>query len=178
VVGIVGVLIGLLVWLRSYTPLDGTRGGAVMPGAAVLTVEPAFGSDGREVAFPPQRTGGYRAGFDLTNTGRFAIRLDGLAPVDKYYYGPIAPRKLALLRHENAYIDDFVPFHPVTIAPGEQRFLSILFHIDCSGRWGTGSQTSMSTIRLRYTYEHLFHRSQDVQMPLAITLQCRGKIRQ
>jgi hypothetical protein len=153
VVVVVAALVGLFLWLRTYTPLAATP--PVTPGPGLgADVEPTFGSGGKPVFIPAYKPGrNFETTFTLHNTGRFAITVTGLAGPAS---GALAP--VAIARN-------------VRLDPHETALLDVAWRLDCRHAPG---EVAADHVRLRYRYLSLFTRTASVELPFAVTLRCSG----
>jgi hypothetical protein len=192
-IGVVALLVALLLaaflWLRGYAPLtgfeDGAFNGAYGPGPGIARiVDPADGSGGRTVFFAePGLRGTAAAGFDLWNFGRFAVRLDGVVMHSRPPSAPsMAITGAALLRDPRVVSPNATrQFSPVTIQPDGYVHLELRYATACSPsslrqRGHNSTDVAIDSVTLRYSYLRVFHRTQTVEAPYAVTLQCGGKL--
>ncbi|HXY81617.1 MAG TPA: hypothetical protein VEH55_09635 [Gaiellaceae bacterium] len=168
---------GLYVWFRSYAPLAALDTDFA-PGSGVgADVQPVAGSGGKPVFFPAYRRGRiFEAAFTLRNTGRFQVTVAGLAPrapATPPWVGPVA-----LLGTDSATASadpgDLLPFQEVKLARGDTAILVVRYRLDCRGAKATTPDVYSDSVRLRFSYLSLFHRTQTVTLPFAVTLRCVG----
>jgi hypothetical protein len=189
VVALLALLVAALLWLRAYAPLaawdEGAFNGGYGPGPGIVRiVDPATGSGGKTVYFAdPGLHGSASAGFDIHNAGRFAVRLDGVVVGSPPRGGPsMAITGASLLRNPRVMSPtETRPFSPVTLEPDGYVHLVLRYATACSPdslrlRGGNSSLAAIDTVTLRYTYLHVFHRTQTVEAPYAMTLQCGGTL--
>ena len=164
----------LYVWLGSYAALDTD----FAPGSGVgADVQPIAGSGGKPVFFPAYRRGrAFEAAFTLRNSGRFQVTVTGLAPD-----APAAPPwigPVALLGTDSATasadLGDLLPFQDIKLARGDTAILVVRYRLDCIRSARTAPDVYSDRIRLRFSYLSLFHRTQTVTLPFAVTLRCVG----
>jgi hypothetical protein len=167
----------LYVWLGSYAPLAALDTDFA-PGSGVgADVQPVAGSGGKPVFFPAYRRGrAFEAAFTLRNTGRFQVTITALAPE-----APAAPPSVgpvALLGTDSATASadpgDLLPFQDVKLARGDTAILVVRYRLNCTGAVASTSDVYSDRIRLRFSYLSLFHRTQTVKLPFAVTLRCVG----
>ncbi|HVP74722.1 MAG TPA: hypothetical protein VMS63_01780 [Gaiellaceae bacterium] len=181
---VVGVLLvaavaaaALYVWLGSYAPLAALDTDFA-PGSGVgADVQPVAGSGGKPVFFPAYRRGrAFEAAFTLRNTGRFQVTVTGLAPEAPPVQPWVGP--VALLGTDSATASadpgDLLPFQDVKLARGDTAILVVRYRLDCTGAAATKPDVYSDRIRLHFTYLSLFHRTQTVTLPFAVTLRCVG----
>ena len=72
----------VVLWLRTYAPLDASARATSRPGpVSAPSIQPAVGSGGKEVFFPAYRRGrSFVASFTLSNAGHFAVTVEGIVP--------------------------------------------------------------------------------------------------
>jgi hypothetical protein len=161
VVAVVGLaVLGLFLWLRTYTPLRAIR--PIQPGAGLgADVEPTYGSGGKTVFIPVYRRGrAFVVTFTLENTGRFAVTVLGTDP------GParaLTPGPLVV--GPAAFTGD------LRLNPHDSAEVSVGWRLDCSH---TKSEVTTDRLRIRYRYLSMFNRTQAVELPFAVTLRCSG----
>jgi hypothetical protein len=169
----VGAAIAGGIWVSRYAPLEWTDGG-FGPGQTNLArvADPAVGSDGKVVYFPRYRPGGrFSYGFDVSNSGPLAVRLDGFERDDSFV-APLRIEGLGLEQRPHVQvIDGAAPFHPVTVQPGESVWLVVHLRMSCA-HMARGAGSTLERIRLRFTYLKFFHRNAWVEPPAAVTLDC------
>jgi hypothetical protein len=167
----------LYVWLGSYAPLAALDTDFA-PGSGVgADVQPVAGSGGKPVFFPAYRRGrAFEAAFTLRNTGRFQVTITALAPE-----APTAPPSVgpvALLGTDSATASadpgDLLPFQDIKLARGDTAILVVRYRLNCTGAVASTSDVYSDRIRLRFSYLSLFHRTQTVKLPFAVTLRCVG----
>lgn len=167
----------VVLWARTYTPLEGTTG-AFAPGPGLgAAIPPALGSGGREVFFPTYRKGrDFLASFTLHNSGHFSVTVDGLEPATAQTPPWIGP--VALLSTEsvssNAPAAHTRPFRPLVLAAGDTAVVVARFRMLCPAGRRRAPSVFADSLRLRYSYLRWFSRTQTVQLPFAVTLRCVG----
>ena len=168
-VAIVGLaVLGLFVWLRTYAPLS-TENGTFGPGAGLgADVEPTYGSGGRTVFIPAYVKGRpFDTSFTVENTGRFAVTLLG---VQSAHVGPIYAASLyATDTAGSAAPSHLHPFQDLRLDPKDSASVVVQWRLDCKNVQG---EASTGDVRLRYRYLSMFTRTQEVELPFAVTLRC------
>ena len=145
--------LGLFLWLRTYAPLAARLPATPGPGLAA-NVAPTFGSGGKPVFIPePAGRRSFQMTFILANTGRFAVRLVGLADGPA---GAVAPADVT---------------SGIRLAPHDTSLVTVSWRLVC--RKGV-TQAASDRVRLRYRYLSLFTRTESVELPFAVTLRCPG----
>ena len=143
----------LFLWLRAYAPLAAELPIRPGPGLAA-NVAPTFGSGGKPVFIPDYGPGRFfQMTFTLANTGRFAVRVLGIAGAPA---GAIAPLDVT---------------SDVRLAPHDTSLVTVRWRLRC--RKGV-TQAASDRVRLRYRYLSLFTRTASVELPFAVTLRCPG----
>jgi hypothetical protein len=165
-------VLGLFLWLRTYAPLS-TENGTFGPGPGLgADVEPTFGSGGRTVFIPAYVRGRpFDTSVTVENTGRFAVTLTGLRtdPVGPIY----AQRLYATDTAGSADPAHLHPFQELRLDPKDSAIVVVRWHLDCKDQ-GKGVEASTANVRLRYRYLSMFTRTQEVELPFAVTLRCSG----
>jgi hypothetical protein len=149
---VVGVLVALFLWLRTYAPLAAVGPYAPGPGLGA-DVEPTFGSGGKTVFIPTYgRPREFTTRFVLENTGRFAVTVLGV----EHDGGPIEP-----------VWDD----GEQRIDPHQSTSVVTRWRLDCGDR---KDEVAADRLRIRYRYLSTFTRTATVELPFAVTLRCSG----
>jgi hypothetical protein len=176
VVAVVAVA-AIVLWLRTYTPLDTVEGGfAPGPGVGAV-IEPAIGSGGKTVFFPAYRKGSpFVASFTLHNSGHFTVTVEGLSAADPESPPWIGPQSLLTTDSVSttAPVSHTGPFQPLSLSPGDSAVLVVSFRLTCPKRQGREPSVYSDSVRLRYRYLRWFERTQTVTLPFAATLRCVG----
>ena len=167
----------LYVWLGSYAPLAALDTDFA-PGSGVgADVQPIAGSGGKPVFFPAYRRGrAFEAAFTLRNTGRFQVTVTGLTPDTPAAAPWVGAAALLGTDSATASADpgDLLPFQDVKLARGDSAILVVRYRLDCARSTKTAPDVYSDRIRLRFSYLSLFHRTQTVKLPFAVTLRCVG----
>jgi hypothetical protein len=148
-----------------------------------VTVDPASGSGGKPVYFPRYRPNGqFSIEFNVTNTGRFDVTVEGF-PREPVVGAIFLPTRVRVL-HKCCSATDGVSVvderRPVRIPAGAARTLRVDYRIVArclSGGAppaGAGGRSGTDRIRLRYRYLGVFERTASIELPMALTLACRG----
>ena len=166
-------------WLRSYDPLtwwDGTFG---MPTGSLEYVIVEDGVHDPVFYVSAEEPGTFSVGFDVTNTGRLPVEVQGLA-----LGGELSGLRMG---RAGTWVDSsregfdraIVPFEPVTIDPGDGRYLVLQFRITeetaCGPMYAPGTARGFSDVSLRYRYVGGFEKTATVQPPFTVVLTC-GKL--
>ncbi|HKI92639.1 MAG TPA: hypothetical protein VJ986_10090 [Gaiellaceae bacterium] len=170
-------LAALYLWLRTYAPLQAVAFGFA-PGPGIgAAIQAAVGSGGKEVFFPLYRRGKpFDAGFTLHNSGHFAVTVTGIAPETPQqppWIGPVAVRGAASVS-TTAGVGRTHPFRPIDLTAGDTAALVVRFDTACPASHGRTDPVYTDRVRLRYSYLHIFHKTQTVELPFAVTLRCTG----
>jgi hypothetical protein len=167
----------VVLWLRTYAPLD-ANGGNVAPGPGVgAVIQPAVGSGGKQVFFPAYRRGRtFVASFTLHNGGRFAVTVDGLVPARPETPPWIGPVELLTTESVSpgAPVANTKPFRPLRLAAGDTAVVVARFRPLCPAGHTRVPSVYSDSLRLRYSYARWFSRTQTVSLPFAVTLRCVG----
>jgi hypothetical protein len=167
----------IVLWLRTYTPLD-SAGGAFAPGPGVgAVIEPAVGSGGKTVFFPAYRHGTpFVASFTLHNSGHFGVTVEGLeAPAAAIppWVGPEALLTTASVS-QTAPVGHTAAFQSLSLSPGDTAVVVVRFKLVCPRGGGRVASVYSDSVKLRYRYLRWFERTQTVRLPFAVTLRCVG----
>jgi hypothetical protein len=125
-----------------------------------------------------EEPGTFEAGFDVTNTGRLAVTLAGVeAPAGAGVLGLRMGRAGTWIDSTDGGGDGaIVPFAPVTIEPGQGRYLVVHLRVTaettCGPDFASGTARVFSDVSLRFGYGGAFERTAAVEAPFAIVLDC------
>jgi hypothetical protein len=164
----------LLLWLRTYAPLESLGRGSFAPGPGLgADVEPVTGSGGKPVFIPAYRSGRpFDTAFTLHNTGRFAVDVVGLAGEERRRPELQAVGLLATdSPTASADPGGLHPFTKLRLDRGDTAILVVRWRLDCSH---SRSEVSADTVPLRYSYLSMFTRTERIRLPFAVTLRCSG----
>jgi hypothetical protein len=163
--------------LHKTEPID--YGGITGPGAATAeytSVDPAIGSDGKRVFFVSmEKPGFFVAAIDISNDGRWPIRIDGLAENSEHGFGGRWPMYLTERSPPDAPVERLGSFW---LQPGEYRMLGLQVVIPNDGtcRAGDGEEagtySSTDLFDLRTHYLKVVDDTQHVTAPFSIVLVC------
>jgi len=177
VVAVAVVAAGLYLWLRAYAPLAAESAGFA-PGAGIgADIQPVAGSGGRPVLLPAYRRGRpFDVAFTLRNDGRFDVSVDGLAPDPPRAAPGVGPVQLLATSSGTASADpgDELPFQSIRLARGDSAILVLRYRLRCGGSTAPEHDVYSDSVRLRISYLSIFHRTQTVALPFAVTLRCVG----
>jgi hypothetical protein len=160
------------VWLRSYTPIELARTSGPTPATVEIGFVPYDKVTGKETyVVSGDEDGRFGIYFDVANTGRLPITIEGLGG-DEGGGDTLSPRT----RLNNAGQDGksrSPDFEPTKLGRGESTFLAleVLATNPCE-RYVHGSSIIWDTVTLRYTYARIFEREATLELPTAITLEC------
>jgi hypothetical protein len=186
----VAVVVAGLVWLTRFAPLEhGNAWGGLGPHEGV-TVQPLSASGGVPVLFPRYRRNGiFHIRTTIANPGRLAVTVLGVPRPGPGDFAIFVPAKVQVspLNDYGFHLRLLDARHPVRIAPGEERMLTITYRLvgHCVGgqprRYWTESGGSLSAstdrIPVRFRYARWWVRTQQVQLPFVIELACsRGVV--
>ncbi|HVS86392.1 MAG TPA: hypothetical protein VHD91_12250 [Gaiellaceae bacterium] len=163
----------IVVWLRSYAPLDAATG-SFAPGPGVgAVVEPAAGSGGKVVFFPAYRRGRtFVASLTLHNSGHFSVTVQRLVPAK-----PQPPPWIGadeLLTTDSTSFQGLQRFQPFSLGAGATAVLVARFRPLCPAGRRRLPSVFTDELTLRYRYLHWFTRTQTISLPFAVTLRCVG----
>jgi len=167
----------VVLWLRTYAPLDAASGD-VAPGPGVgAVIQPAVGSGGKEVFFPAYRKGrSFVASFTLSNTGHFAVTVEGIVPTEPGRPPWIGPVELLTTDSVSpgAPVAHTRPFQQLRLTAGDSAVVVAKFLPLCPHGGGRVAAVYADSLELRYHYARWFERTQTVSLPFAVTLRCVG----
>jgi len=170
-------VLAVVLWLRSYAPLEAAAA-AAEPGPGVgAVIQPAVGSGGKEVFFPAYRRGkSFVASFTLSNGGHFAVTVEGLVPARPEPPPWIGPVELLTTESVSAGapVASTHPFQPFELAAGDSAVLVARFQPLCPSGHARVPAVFADSLRLRYRYARWFQRTETVSLPFAVTLRCVG----
>jgi hypothetical protein len=176
---IAALLIGWLS-LRNYKPFDGTYSEYAAISGVARVIDPATGSQGKTVYFAEQRKRGRMSlAFDFRNSGNHAVRLERIYPEDfpgSRFSIYLAGARIQTNVGHGMRLASFEPFHPVTINPDRAVYLMLDYRTRCFPGGPIGDQTSINQMRVRYSYLHVFHRTEWLNLPFGVVMQCTGKL--
>jgi len=163
----------LVLWLRTYAPLDANTG-SFAPGPGVgAVIEPATGSGGKVVFFPSYRRGRtFIASLTLHNAGHFAVTVESLVrdtPQTPPWIGADS-----LFTTDSVAIQGLHPFQSFSLAAGDTAVVVARFRPLCAVGHRRVPSVFTDTLRLRYRYLRWFTRTQTISLPFAVTLRCVG----
>jgi hypothetical protein len=167
----------LYLWLRSYAPLTALDTGFAPGSGLGADVQPVAGSGGRPVFFPAYRRGrSFDAAFTLRNSGRFDVTVDGLAPETPGSAPWIGPVQLLATGSSTASAepDEELPFQPTRLSRGDTAILVLRYRLACDGAGTPARDVYSDRVRLQISYLSMFHRTETVALPFAVTLRCVG----
>jgi len=153
---VIGLAIGVVVWVQSYQPLE--------PGDTQIDPDGAVGTataNGVRVTFHKGRP--FQVGVFVKNTGLFTVHMVGAAEphalplsparIPSYTYLPVSARLLVsrpLPPHK--VIGPFTPFQPFYLHPGQVRLILLKgVYGNCKG-WAPGSVAGIDSIPVRFSY--------------------------
>jgi hypothetical protein len=181
-IAVLVVAVLLIVWLslRDYKPFDGTYTEFAPISGVARQILPVTGSEGKTVFFAEQRKRGQMSlAFDFRNSGNHSVRLERIYAEDfpgSHFTIYLAGARIQTTLGRGMRPSAFVPFHPVTINPDRAVYLMLDYRTRCFSDSLVGSQTSINEMRVRYSYLHVFHRTEWLKLPFGVVMQCKGKL--
>jgi hypothetical protein len=176
-VAAVALLVWGAIWLLRYDPLawqGGTSGGP--QGTLAWSQVRAWPNDPLYYV-ATGKPGTFEVGFDVTNTGRLAVTIEGLEPGSSYsglQMGRYSTNDVPAGGH---FAGGIVPFEPVTIEPGDSRFIILQFTVTPETACNfPGSFGGPESPRLRYRTLGLIPRTARVEPPFQIATVCGTEI--
>jgi hypothetical protein len=163
----------IVLWLRSYAPLDADTG-SFAPGPGVgAVIQPAVGSGGKVVFFPSYKRGhAFLASLTLHNAGHFAVTVEGLARQTPRPAPSIGANDL--FTTDSLTLQGLRPFQPISLAAGDTAVVVARFAPSCPAGSRHVPTVFTDRLALRYRYLRWFTRAQTVSLPFAVTLRCVG----
>ena len=141
----------LFLWLRAYAPLNAAGSGGFAPGPGLgADVEPVTGSGGKTVFIPAYRKGRpFDTAFTLSNTGRFAVTVTGLA--EDRSHPELGPGDLLTSDSSTASADpaNVHAFHKLRLDPGDTAIVVVRWRLDCGADHLTGRRADALKARSR-----------------------------
>ena len=160
-----------VVWLRTYAPMRmaGTSG----PGPGSLDLMVVRDSEefaGRTAYVVSGATAGrFGIVFDVTNTGRLPVVIEGLGGDGEA--DSLLPA-LKLRRAERGG-GRFYDFYPEKLGSGESTFLGLeVIAMRPCEKYVPGSSIGWDSVTLRYSYARFFEREETIELPVAMSLEC------
>jgi hypothetical protein len=172
--GLVGVT-----WLARYQPLA-YRGG-ICCSAGGTAEHSIIRTHVLEDMYFVNRSGGtFEIGFDITNEGRLPVTIEGLADGDSFVSEISGMSRHSIMEFSGGNYPDIVAFEPVTIEPGDGRFLRFSMNFDgarrCRDSGGGYSFTSFRSFWLRYSYAGVFEGTARVEAPFRVAPYCGQQV--
>lgn len=124
----IAMAVGGVAWLLTYSPLEpGSITGAPGGTAAWSSADTGVGDIVYYVS--AGKPGVFEIGFEVTNGGRLPVTLQGLGSPTIFTLAGMAPYP-TFEEPNNQAAGEIVPFEPVTIDPGDSRFLTLQLTIE------------------------------------------------
>ncbi len=172
----VALLIGGVVWLRSYQPLVGGGGGSysVRPARLVTGSFDASGwRDGSFTQYHLRMEPGvtYRVGFPVWNDGPLPVTITGLASWFAGEKGDTTRASIAGTTPMNAGEHGVMrdPFAPFTLGPGEGIDMFVDFTV-VDTKYVRGTGTTVNTVALRYTTAKMVQNDAELFLGMSIEI--------
>jgi hypothetical protein len=140
---VIGLAIGVVVWVDSYQPLAFAGGTQLPPDSKASP-----GAAGVSVVF--RKGHPFEYGISIQNTGRFAVRVLGVPKsVTDFYSG-----RLLMSKDQTGHMDEkpLEPFHPFDMSPGSFRWLVFKGVYACTTGMGPGSAGIMGAVPVRFRF--------------------------
>ncbi|MGH3045354.1 MAG: hypothetical protein ACRDM2_11535 [Gaiellaceae bacterium] len=124
----IAMAVGGVAWLLTYSPLEpGSLSGAPGGSAAWSAADTGVGDVVYYVS--AGKPGVFEIGFEVTNGGRLPVTLRGLGSPTIFTLAGMAPYP-TYEEPNNEAAGQIVPFEPVTLDPGDSRFLMLQLRIE------------------------------------------------
>ncbi|MGH3041786.1 MAG: hypothetical protein ACRDNG_08640 [Gaiellaceae bacterium] len=116
-----------------------------------------------------ERSGRFGVYFDITNTGRLPIRIEGLGEDGDSSLVPQLKLHSGVLPGDSR----FPGFDPFTLESGDKAFLGleVVATKPCDG-YVRGSSIVWDSVTLRYRYARFFERQASIPLPVGVSLAC------
>jgi hypothetical protein len=172
----VAFLVWSAVWLLRYDPLAWQGGTSGSPQGTLAWSQVRAWPNETVYYVATGKAGTFEVGFDVTNTGRLAVTLDGLDS-ESSYAGLRMGRYSVNDMPAGHLVGSTVPFEPVTIEPGDSRFILLRFTVTPETACNfPGSFGGLESPRLRYQTLGLISRTARVEPPFRIATVCGTEI--
>lgn len=168
---VIGLAIGVVVWVQSYQPL---RSGdtELSPSGATQ----AAGDDSQSVIFHQGRP--FKVGVTVKNTGPFTVHVDSAGQPPALPLSPAgigSPGNLPVVARvlispplpPNRLVGPFTPFRPFDLRPGETRLVLLKGVYGNCQAWAPGSIAGIDSIPVRFSY---LWKTTTVDIPLVTRL--------
>ena len=124
----IAMAVGGVAWLLTYSPLGpGSISGAPGGSAAWSAADTGVGDVVYYVS--TGKPGVFEIGFEVTNSGRLPVTLQGLGSPTSFTLAGMA-RYPTFEEPNKKAAGEIVPFEPVTIDPGDSRFLVLQLRVE------------------------------------------------
>ena len=171
----VALFVGGVAWLLVYSPLKpGSVGGS--PGGTAAWSQADTGVGDIVYYVSAGQPGVFEVGFDVTNGGRLPITLQGLGSPTIFSLGGMA--QYPTFEEPGREVGrPLVPFEPVTIDPGDSRYLILQLKIEGQMVCGqSGGSFVPSDPALRYRTLGVVPGEQTVPLPFTVVGICGNKL--
>lgn len=174
---LLAVAVTAFLWLDRYAPLEDPGSGASGPDIDsplfYRSVSAPFSDETSYILrFRPRSS--FRFGFDLRNGGRFPVRIDGIVPTFEAWRGPFKVVGLQMQHRPNSSIFKGATSEPLTIEPGDSAFVIPVLRTGSRCNLVGGGASILTAVRLRYSYLRVFHKEQELVLPMRVGMVCRN----
>lgn len=159
------------VWLFTYDPLaweDGTSGGPV---SSLSWSSVENGVDYPVYYVSATKTGTFNVGFEVTNTGKLPVKVVGLGTPTAFSLVQMGRYSTDDVPGGGHFAGGIVPFEPVTIDPGDSRYVVLQLkttEASCS----PGATMTYSHPPFRYQTLGVISRTATVEAPFRVVGVC------
>ena len=164
-----------MTWLLTHDPLaEGSVGGA--PGGTVRWTSVDTGAGDTVYYVSAAKPGSFEIGYDLANEGRLPVTIQGIASPSAFGLSGMA-RYPTFEEQDRHVAGDIVPFEPVTIDPGDARFLVLQVRFAGESLCSTAGVRGLpSDPEFEYRTLGLVPRTATVELPFTVVTVCGDEL--
>jgi hypothetical protein len=171
----VALLVGTATWLLTSDPLElDSLTGA--PGGTLAWTEVDAGFADRLYYVSAGEAGRFEIGYDVANTGRLPLTIQGIASGTAFTLAGMA-RYPTFEEPDRMVAGEIVPFEPVTVDPGDSRYLVLQLRIAgelvCTSR---GAMRVPSDPGLSYRIGGFVPRTVTLDLPFTVVEVCGDEL--
>jgi len=169
------IIAGGVVWLLTDDPLaQGSVGGA--PGGTARWTSVDTGAGDIVYYVSAAEPAAFEIGYDLANEGRLPVTIQGIGSPSAFTLAGMA-RYPTLEEPDRQVAGAIVPFEPVTIDPGDARFLVLQIRIAGESVCATGGGRGLpSDPTFRYRTLGVVPRTATVELPFTVVTVCGDEL--
>jgi hypothetical protein len=170
---VAALVVGGMTWLLTYDPLawvDGSYGG---PQSTLAWSTVDNGVDYPVYYVSSGETGAFNVGFEVTNTGRLPVTVTGLAEPTAFRLAQMGRYSGNNVPGGGHFAGGLVAFEPVSIAPGDSRYLVLELRVTEEMVCKTpGGAAIYSHPEFRFRALGFIPRSSTVETPFRVVSTC------